>query len=158
MVTPEAAIEAAQQGLRRLSVADQPGMIEAMATGHPGDPVYVARLDQPGHGYYLVPWLQLRGITLIVVIDAQTGMLSSVAHQATPQSNLVLSLEELRLRIAEQSSLQMTGEPTLVWQPCRETASPFLPLYMVPTNNGTIFVGMNGALHHQLTPFMKGGA
>lgn len=151
-------MEAAQKGLYHLNVADQPGIQQAMAEGQPGDPIYVARLDQPGHGYYLVPWQQARGITLIVLIDAQTGMFSSVAHQSTPQHNLVISLEELRRHIAEQSSLCVKGDPTLVWQPCRETASPFLPLYMVPTEGGNIFVGMNGALHRQLTPFMKGGA
>ncbi len=128
-----------------------------MAAGDPGDPVYVERLDQPGHGYYLVPWQQPQGIAAIVQIDAHTGTLASVATHSTPQRSLVLSHEELRRHIAAQSTLRVRGDPTLVWQPCRETSSPFLPLYRVPTDAGHLFVGMNGVLHHRLTPFGKGG-
>lgn len=130
----------------------------ALAEGQPGVPLYVLRLDQPGNGYYLVPWQEQRGITLIIQIDAQSGGFSSVAHPSTPQQTLVISPEDARRQTAEQLSLRVTGEPVLVWQPCRETASPFLPLYMVSTEAGTIFVGMNGAVHQRLTSFMKGGA
>jgi hypothetical protein len=157
VITPAAAIEAARQGLRQLQLADQPDIEIAISEGNPGEPVHVARLDQSGQGYYLVPWQQAGGITAIVVIDAQTGEWTSMATPAIPQHSLVISKEELGRSIAAQSSLRVTAEPTLVWQPCRETASPFLPLYMVPTDGGPIFVGMNGVLHRQLTPFSKGG-
>lgn len=150
-------MEAARHGLSQLNVADQPALQRTLAEGNPGLPVYVARLDQPGHGYYLVPWQQARGIAAIVQIDAQTGTLASVATPAAPQPALVISKEELWRQIAAQSSLRVIGDPILVWQPCRETSSPFLPLYRVPTDAGPLFVGMNGVLHQQLTPFGKGG-
>lgn len=150
-------MEAARTGLSHLNVADQPGLQPALAEGEPGVPVYVVRLDQPGHGYYLVPWQQVRGIAAIIQIDAQTGLLASVATPSTFQQALVISKEELWRQIAAQSTLRVIGDPTLVWQPCRETASPFLPLYRVPTDGGHLFVGMNGVLHQQLTPFGKGG-
>ncbi len=157
MITPAAAIEAARQGLSQLQLADQPDIHVAISGGNPGEPLYVARLDQAGQGYYLVPWQQSQGITAIALIDAQTGSFSSLATPSTPQQALVISKEELGSYIAAQSNLRVTAEPTLVWQACRETASPFLPLYRVPTDGGPMFVGMNGVLHQQLTPFLQGG-
>jgi hypothetical protein len=157
VITPTAAIEAARQGLSQLQLADQPDIHVAISGGNPGEPRYVARLDQADQGYYLVPWQQAQGITAIVLIDAQTGSFSSLATPSTPQQALVISRKELGRYITAQSSLRVTAEPKLVWQPCRETASPFLPLYRVPTDSGPIFVGMNGVLHQQLTPLMQGG-
>lgn len=158
MISAAAARQAARQGLSQLQVADQPDVQRALADANPGEPLYVARLDQAGLGYYLVPWQLAGGIAAIVQIDAQTGTFASLATPSIPPPALVISVDEVRRHIAAQSSLRVTGEPTLVWQPCRETASPFLPLYMVPTDGGRIFVGMNGVLHQQLTPFSKGGA
>lgn len=157
MVSPETAIEAAQQGLAQLNTTDQPGIEASLAAGQPGTPVYVSRCDQAGDGYYLVPWQEARGISLIVQVDASTGQLASVAVPSTPQPALVMSAEEARHHVSQQLALRVTAEPVLVWQACRETASPFLPLYRVDTEAGAVFVGMNGAVHHQLNTRMKGG-
>ena len=157
LVSPEAAIKAARQGLSQLHSSDQPGIEASLAAGQAGTPIYVSRCDQAGKGYYLVPWQEPGGISLIVQVDASTGQLASVAVPSIPQPTLVMSAEEARHHVNQKLALRVTAEPVLVWQPCRETASPFLPLYRVETEAGRVFVGMNGAVHQQLHSFMKGG-
>ncbi|WP_025041473.1 hypothetical protein [Nitrosospira briensis] len=157
MVGPEFAIKGAQRGLDRLKIEDNPGVAAARVGGHAGAPILVLRLDAPGQGYYLVPWQDQRGIVLIVQVDAESGLMASVAAPSVPLPRLAMSPEEARLASFDRLGVRVTGEPRLVWQACRETASPFQPLYEVPTETGNVFIGMDGSVHGSLTPFMKGG-
>ncbi len=152
-----AVIEEAKRGLDRLHIDDNPGLASALAVGHAGLPIFISRLDTPGQGYYLVPWQDDRGIFLIVQIDARSMVMSSVAVQSMPLHHLTISHEDAWCVASEYKGVRVTGEPRLVWQPCRETSSPFLPLYEVPIENGSLFVGMDRTVHRHLTPFMKGG-
>lgn len=163
MSSPRVSAEAAQQEARRalagVRLQDQPGLAAAVAAGWPGPPVHVRRLDAAEQGYYLVPWCDETGIRLIVQVDAGLGRMTSLALQSQPLQTLVLPPSEVMQRVAEQGAVprQAELEPELVWMPCRQSSSPFLPLYRVGVPGGDVFVTMDGAVHPQLTPMLRGG-
>jgi hypothetical protein len=157
MIDPVAAAAEAKHGLSRMQLDDNPGMAAARAAGHAGVPVLVTRLDTPERAYYLVPWQDERGITLVVQVDAQTGVMSSAAALPTPVQHLTINPKQAQRIAADTLGAHATDTPRLVWTACRETGSPFLPLYQIPVAGGHVFVTMAGAAYRQLTPFMKGG-
>src|SRR5262249_28431991 len=65
--------------------------------------------------------------------------------------------DEARQAVAARLSQRVIGEPQLVWRPCRESASPFQPLYQVPIAGGEAFVSVDGSVYRSLTHFGKGG-
>lgn len=158
MIDPAVAKEEAKRGLDRIHTEDNPGVADARSVGRAGVPVLVFRLDEPDQGYYLIPWLdQHGGILLIVQVDAQSGVMSSMAEFPAPLSSMMISPEDAKKIVSGRLGVQVIGQPRLVWQACRESASPFQPLYQVPVENGHVFVGMDGTFHRSLTPFMQGG-
>lgn len=157
LIEPAAAIEEAKRGLDSLHIEDNPGLASARAAGHAGVPVLVMRLDAPGQGYYLIPWQDEQGIVLIVQVDAQNGMMTSASALSAPLQSLTMPPEDARRAASEILGVRVIDEPRLVWEACRETASPYQPLYQVPIEGGHVFVCMDGSVHRSLTPFMKGG-
>lgn len=161
MSSPRVSAEAAQQEARRALASvrfqDQPGVAEAVAAGWPGPPLLVRRLDAEDQAYYLVPWCEQQGIRLIVQVDAGLGRMASLALQSQPLQSLVLPPSEASQSVASQLGLAALGEPELVWMPCRQSSSPFLPLYRVGVPGGDVFVAMDGVVHSRLAPMLRGG-
>lgn len=157
MIDPATAIEAAKRGLDQLDANNTPAISAAYATGHAGKPALVARLDTAGQSYYLVPWQDEHGITLMIQVDAQNSTMSSLAVISPPSSSMMLSTETALHMASEQLGSNSLGEATLVWKACRETSSPFLPLYQIAFEDGHVFVSMSGGVFRQLTPFINGG-
>lgn len=157
LIDHAAAKNAAKLGLDRLHIEDNPSLASARAAGHAGEPLLIMRLNAPGQGYYLIPWLDERGIVLIVQVDAQSGLTAAVSGLSSPLQRLTMPPEDAKRLASDLLGVRVTGEPWLVWEPCREASSPFQPLYQVPVEDGNVFVSMDGSLHRNLTPFMKGG-
>jgi hypothetical protein len=157
VISPEAAVVAARRELEQVDMRDNPNMAAVRASGDVGLPVLVERLDKPGQSYYLIPWHDPRGVMLIVQVDAQSGLMSSMAFAKAPLKRLTISDNEAQSIVSERLGVRSVGRPTLVWSPCRESASPFQPFYQVPIEGGQAFVDMLGTLHEHLTPFGKGG-
>lgn len=59
-------------------------------------------------------------------VDAESGLMTSLARQAAAPQQLFLSPKQARLRVPETLAVGMMAEPCLVWQPCRVMSSPFL--------------------------------
>jgi len=150
-------MQEARRGLQNVRLEHDPPAAAARAAGHAGTPLFVTRLDTPKHDYYLVPWQDQRGIVFVVQVDAWSGIMSSSAVLPSPLPRLVMSPEEARRLVADRLGRTVIGEPDLVWQPCRESASPLQPLYHVALDNGEAFVGVDGSIYPSLTPFGKGG-
>ena len=157
MITRAAAVEAAKRGLETFRLQRSPGVASALTTAKAGAPIFVTRLDDPNRDYYLVPWLEDRGIVLIVQVDASTGAMSSATPLPKPLPRLVSSPNEARRVVLEALNRRSTGEPRLVWRPCRESSSPLQPFYQVSTEKGDVFVGVDASVYASLTPFGKGG-
>ena len=148
------AVQASQRGLGKIA---DPAVAAAYAGAQPGVPLLVTRLDQPNRDYYLVPWQDQRGVLLVALVDAASGEMASAAAFATPMRQLVMSPSEARRLVETQLNTRVRGDPKLVWQPARESASPLQPLYRVSVDGGEAFVAADGAVHRTLTPFGKGG-
>jgi hypothetical protein len=146
------AVDEAKRSLGRPPLRDTPGV-----AGKLGAPLLVRRLDIPEAYYYLVPVEDKRGILVVVQVDARSGAMSSAAVMPTPLPRLVMTPEEARDILSDRLGQRLIGEPQLVWQPCRESASPLQPLYYVQTESGDAFVGFDGSVYRILTPFGKGG-
>ena len=155
VITDKAVIEAARRGIERFGLDKRPDVAAALSTGHVGELILVKRLDEPERGYYLVTWGDEQGIRLIAEVDANTVELTSAV--AAAQSQLMIDMTEARRLVLEKSSQEVLGEPQIVWHPCRESSSPYLPFYRFTTAEGMVFVRGDGALYTSLTPFGKGG-
>ena len=156
-IGPLIAAEEATRSLDRMRIEGHPDAAAISADGHAGVPAYVSRIDVQGQDYYLVPWQGEHGIEVIVRIDAPNGVMSSMVVLPTPLEQLVLDPAEASRIAAAAQNTSVIGEPHLVWRACRESASPFQPLYQVPIEGGSVFVGMDGSVYRALTPFGKGG-
>ena len=157
MISPTQAVQAAERGLRAIDPVHNPDVAAAHAAGHAGIPLLVTRLDATDGNYYLVPWEDSRGILLVVQVDALGGEMSSAAAFPQPLARLVISPNEARRIVETQLSKPVIGEPKLVWQPSRESASPLQPLYHVVVEGGEAFVGAAGTVYRSLSPFGHGG-
>ncbi|HSB09222.1 MAG TPA: hypothetical protein VLM38_06895 [Blastocatellia bacterium] len=156
-ISPAIAAQAAERGLQKIDLNNNPEVAAAYAGGHAGVPLLVTRVDEPDRDYYLVPWLDQRGVVLVAQVDGSSGEMSSAAVLPTPMPSIVMSPDEARRIVASRLALRITGEPKLVWRPSHESASPLQPLYHIPVEGGEAFVGVDGSVYRRLTPFGKGG-
>jgi hypothetical protein len=140
-----------------MDLNNNPDVAAAYAGGHAGLPLLVTRLDESHRDYYLVPWENERGVVLVVQVDASGGEMSSAALLPTPMARLVMSPAEARRIVETRLKQRVIGEPTLVWRPSHESASPLQPLYRIEVEGGEAFVGVDGSVYRRLTPFGKGG-
>jgi len=156
-MNPAGAVEAARRGLDALDLKSHPGVASAMASADAGAPLFVERLDLPDRAYYLVPWTGSRGVELIVQVDMASGAMAGLVTLPQPIPRVVVPPAEAERIVRERTGLSVVAEPRLVWLPCRESSSPFLPFYRIATGGGDLFVGADAAVHPRLTPFGKGG-
>ena len=157
MIEPSFAKKASRESLERLHLQENPEVASALAKAEAGKPLLVMRLDAPGKGYYLVPWKREARIVLLVQIDAQDGIMSSMVIPKRPLDDITISPEQAKAAVSSQLGMPVTGEPVLVWQPSRESSSPFQPFYQVPVPGGNVYVSTDSAVYSSLTPFGKGG-
>jgi hypothetical protein len=154
LIGPSAAAAAARAALLALRGPGHAAATAATQSGDVGTPVLVERLDAPGQPYYLVPWCKVQGVALVVQIDAGSGALASMTVLPVPVKHLVMSPQEARALVAER--MEGVGTARLVWQPCRESASPLQPFHEVQVPSGLAYVTTDGSVHRQLTAFGRG--
>ena len=152
MITPTEAVGAAARGLERTDAGRR-----AAAGAQAGTPRLVRRLDASGRDYYLVPWEDSRGVVAIVHVDGASGEMASMVVLPIAVMRVIPTPDEARRAVANSLGQSPAGALELVWRPCRESASPFQPLYRVPLADGEAFVAVSGSVHRELTPFGKGG-
>ena len=68
-----------------------------------------------------------------------------------------ISEAKLILATTKNYSQIRLDEARLIWRPCRESTTPYRPLYQIPTSTGFIYVDMDGNIIRKLTPFGLGG-
>jgi hypothetical protein len=149
LIDARTAVEEASRGLHSV-LGD--AAVRSLAQAHPGTPLLVARIDDPNGDYYLVPWENERGVAVIVQVNARSGAMASLAELPSPQPGIVITPDD-----AVRAVPNARGIPRLVWQPCRESSSAFLPFYRIDTGEGAVFVRGDGRVFQTLTPFGRGG-
>lgn len=136
----EAAIERAREAL-------------SFGKGAPACASYVARLDLPGAGYYLVWFGAENATTGVAAVDAARGEVLS--HASLPGSGpiFVVTAEEASRR----AGATRTGTPRLVWRPCRASFSMLSPFWEISTARGLVYVDQQGNGWTELEPGGPGG-
>jgi len=119
----------------------------------PGRAAYVARLDRPGAGYYLVCF-GLEELTVgVAAVDAHDGELLSHAGLPGSGRHLAVTAGDASRRAAAAT----TASPRLVWRPCRASFSMLYPLWEVATAQGPVYIDQQGHRWTSLEPGGPGG-
>jgi hypothetical protein len=121
-------------------------------------PVRVARLDQEGRGYFLVPIRDDAGLRGIVQIDAQTGEEESSARIQDPSSPFLLG-DDVALDAARKARPQVRdwGRHYLGWRPCKESFNSLRPLWVVTHGDRAVYVDQTGRVFDELAISGRGG-
>lgn len=157
MIEPAEASNLASKAIAGMRSGGNPIAAAAGPSAHAGEALLVRRSDLPDDQYYLVPMEDERGVAAVLMLDARTGKLLSAAAIPERRAQLLLSPEEAARLISIRLRARALSEPSLVWQPCRESPSPLTPFYAFKLEGGRAFVFSDGSVARQLTPFGKGG-
>jgi hypothetical protein len=152
-----AAIESAKQGIVGYDLENSGEVASAIRDGRPKTAFLVRRLDDPHRSYYLIPWESEEGVSLVAQVDAETGKLLGVATFSRPTPQPFITAEKALEIAMKKFQGETTGEPSLVWKPCRQSTSPLRPLYQIPHMDKLVYVDMDGTIHPELTPLGRGG-
>ena len=153
---PEAAVRSALAGLKRHGLPDREDWKGALTNAEPGEPVLVQRLDEIDSYYFIVPYERSRrGVTAAVAVDARFGSYRQAIALPPGGSSILTGLTSNEV-ISETvgRTLQLEGRngrftvrkeayslyPTLVWRPCLESLSPFVPFHMLTVGSHQIYV------------------
>jgi hypothetical protein len=158
--------ELAIAGIKRHGLNKRGGWNEFLSGTSPGKPILVQRLDRRDTYYYIVPMTKKRAIPALVCIDGRYGNYQQAARTSDPGGNALGDLNfdpKVALKTAlskpidlgRQGKLQLRPEacviyPMLVWRPCRESMSPYLPFFMIIAGNRRIYVSVDGRVLPQL--------
>jgi hypothetical protein len=165
LLTPDAATASALEGIVEYGLTDREEWSVPLR-GKPGPPTLVQRLDRIDSYYYLVPFADGSGENRAVVsVDARFGnyrQAISVTEAAAgiPQP---LSEETIRRLITDRKfelphrrgTLEIRGEifsiyPALVWRPCRESLTPYVPFHLVTVGDHRLYVRIDGNVFTKL--------
>lgn len=137
----------------------------ALAEARPSSAVLVQRLDEPDSYYYIVSFLEGDRETARVTIDAEDGELLEVSGVSekgqvlqpyvTPAATLDrLYGEADRMPTANRFQIRpgVVGQhPVLVWKPCGQSSSPFLPFYQFSVGDTFVYYRLDGRRFDELT-------
>ena len=155
-IDAEAAIQVALRGIEKIDLTLLQSA-EPTAIGSPRRALLVTRLDQAESAYYLVPWESEEGVGLIARVDAAAGEMLGAATVSSPTPYPFLSSERAVEILRCVYPTHEIGEPRLVWKPCRESTSPFRPLFQFRGKDESIYMDMDGGVFKALTPLGRGG-
>ena len=151
------AVDAAKRGLLDFGLDRDPAVALAIQRGHPKTPLLVERLDDPGAAYYLIPWLDAKGVVFIVEVDAVSGTMLGATTFPKPTPSPFLTPKKALECAARGFPQHKFGKPRLVWRPCRESTSPVRPFYQISFGTGVLYVDMNSSVFQKVTPLGRGG-
>lgn len=170
--------ELAEAGMRSAGLFEREGIWRStLANARPVGAELVQRLDLPDAYYYIVP-MDARGRMVSASrIDAKDGVyLGSIvepeelAHAgAAPTAHRLFASGEEALSTALRAKLDLGREgilkirpealfvyPTLVWEPCLESLSPYYPFRMLILGALRLFVRVDGRVYTHLTTGVRG--
>jgi hypothetical protein len=138
----------------------------AAASGtEPGTPMLLTRLNFPDDHAYIVPMQRAGHTVLLLILDGYDG---SYRESAPTEYGWPHSIESVYARfdaILAEGAIQAAGDPvahpiwpravsvfpTLVWRPCLESLSPYLPFLQIHTGNRLFHIRLDGQVFGDLT-------
>ncbi len=169
LVDGSQAREFAKQGGQQHGLHDQEDFGEVLSGGNYRDGLLVQSLDRRDDFYSSVPIEHAGGLNATVMVDGRYGNLLGVHKHLDPLETLVISAEKARQRVLSQAidfgderglvSVReevLSQHPSFVWQPCRESRTPFHPFHMFHVGADRVYVGYDGTVYPNLTPLGRG--
>jgi hypothetical protein len=172
LLRPGTAIKNALAGLERHGLPERKDWKWALDDTEPGTPLLVQRLDEIDSYYYIVPLTRGRlGVTAAVAVDARFGDYQQAIALPRGGSSILTALDsktvlretlERPIDLGDRAGrLTVRREayclyPTLVWRPCRESLSPFLPFHMVTVGSHRIYVRLDARIFAGLRLYNPG--
>lgn len=166
LVPADRALEVAQAERQRL--LSRGGKWEAALAGAETDRGVVRlveRLDCHDHYIYMVDFRTRETVTARMLVNARTARYAraiGVVRPGTALRTLVHPDEVLSILWNRRSSVPGLGgrvlrretvgrHPVLVWMPCRQSMSPFLPFYQFSLGDRLVYLRADGVWFSQLT-------
>jgi hypothetical protein len=163
LIAPDEARRAALTGVDGLRKSPRFGV--ALEGSEPTTSRLVQRLDRLDEFYYIVSFEAGSRETARVVIDAKTRELTEASGidkpgaALAPFSSPAAAVERLVGRPIEQGRWKgrpirpgtFGQHPILVWKPCRESASPFMPFYQFSSGDQLVYLRVDGLRFDELT-------
>lgn len=161
IMPPEQAREMAVAGLKEYGLYEREAWRRSLNKTAPTAPILVQRLDRRDSFYYIVPMQVSRKlIPVLVCVDARFGNYQQAARISDRGNNALRGLSfdpkmainkivGKTLDLGRRGRLTVRKEafalyPTLVWRPCRESMSPYVPFFMVTVGDRRIYVRADG--------------
>jgi hypothetical protein len=129
---------------------------------HSATPTLVQHLDRDDEFYYLVAVTKTQGITARLAISEDATELLEAECIWEPGTSLPSYVDPLAVLdyAAHQQPApgfavfrpEMVGRhPVLVWKPCQQSTSRFLPFWLVTVRDRLLYIRVDGAVFTQLT-------
>jgi hypothetical protein len=150
-----------------LRLAKVPSWTPAFAAVSPETPLLVQRLDQPGRYYYIVTFGAGPRVTARLRLNAYTGAYSEgigigkmgdalPPYRTPPQAytrlaRAIQSAAKKKKKTNWKLLPPMAMEPFLVWRPCVQSLSAFLPFYQITAGPSVRYVRVDGKVYDALT-------
>ena len=163
LLTPEKAIGYAEAAARDFT---ESRLKTALQSAVAKPPTLVQRIDKKDEYYFIVSFAIGSRETARFMIDAFVGKLKQASGVVAEDASLrrYVSSDEARERmIAARASSKvkkwefefrkeyMGQHPVLVWKPCRQSSSPFLPFHQFSVGGSLIYLRVDGQLFQSLT-------
>ena len=138
----------------------------AFAGASPDAPRLVKRLDQIDQYYYIVTFSVSERVTARLRMNAHTGNYSEgigvdkITGELPPYQTPEQTHERIaRMVSAERKKKKRKGpsvpaisiEPRLVWKPCAQSLSAFLPFYLITVDRSVRYARVDGEIYDELT-------
>lgn len=158
LIAPERAGQLVLDGIAEHGLDAGGPLKDVLRAVQPGTPQLVDRIDMTLWHYYLVPLLRGGAEVAVARLDAVYGTFMGVSSTlpeelaASPQAAAAASAVTLE-PLPEGSSVASR----LVWQPCRESLSPFDAFRQIVAPDAVLFQSTrSGRLHDALSPLGAG--
>jgi hypothetical protein len=161
LLTSERAIQVARAAARDFS---ESRLKVALHSAEPKSPTLVQRIDRKDAYYFIVTFNIASRETARFIIDALSGKLTEASGVTESEKSLtryVAPHEAVDRMFTARSASKMKWEfecrretvglhPVMVWKPCRQSASPFLPFYQFSVGNSLVYLRADGHLFSEL--------
>ena len=161
LLTADKAIQFARAAARDFS---ESRLKVALHSAEPKSQTLVQRIDRKDAYYFIVTFNIGSRETARFIIDGFDGKLTEASGITESDKSLpryVSSQEALdrMLTVRAASKMKWAFEfrkehvglhPVLVWKPCRQSASPFLPFYQFSVGNSLVYLRADGHLFSEL--------
>jgi hypothetical protein len=169
LISKKDAMRLSEDGIKTHHLLRDRRVSQALGRSQPLDPSLVVRLDRRNSYYYLVPWGTRRSTRALTRVDARFGTFcgirlldKAIRNEFIDREETIRGIEGTRIRLDDGSGTLMVHRdvachsPTLVWQPCWESWSPYLPFHQITIGSDTIYRRIDGRVFTELTTTGRG--